>query len=568
MVAKIRIRGGTFTQWQNTNPILEEREISYITGGTNAGKFKVGDGVAHWNDLPFNAARFPEDVLALADQNASSSLPSSGQVQQLFQAIRNYLKYETQARLSADTGLQNNLNSEANTRREEDEDIRNLFYFYRDAINAEMEELRQADTELRQADVSLSEADAAINTEIEELWEAIESLDGGGNSGTDNSAIFEALALKADKNNPTFTGIVKVPSKTTTPVNNGTLVATEAQLYALRGLSVWPTSSVIATTGQSTVTIPTITNRAPQVGDFVQSQYGSIGKIIQVISNTSVKVEVIMLWGREPKRIGVEFTNPGNYNWIVPAGVNAIAVTACGAGGKGGTGNSTRAGGGGGGGACILRQNYDVTAGDVISLTVGNNNAANGGSTVIGNLVTLAGGTSGVTATSSGSGAGGAAGSGAGAGGAGGAGAAVGIGGSTSTMSGSTGASNGATASSGGGSGGAGGTTSAGIKTIVSNNANGGNGFSGASSSIYGNFNIGGNGGSGILGGGGGGGGGRGENSNAGAGGGGGGASLGGGGGGGGGGGNNTNTSGGNATTDVGQGGLGGTGYICIEWWV
>ena len=106
MDARIRVRGGTYNQWYNANPVLLEREISFVMSGQNAGKFKVGDGATQWRALPFTAARFPEDVLQLADQAASSALPNSGDVTQLFQQARNYLKWETAARSAADAALQ------------------------------------------------------------------------------------------------------------------------------------------------------------------------------------------------------------------------------------------------------------------------------------------------------------------------------------------------------------------------------------------------------------------------------------------------------------------------------
>ena len=57
-VAIIRIRRGTFQQWQNANPILMEGELGLISRNSSkdAGKFKAGDGVTRWNDLPYNVA--------------------------------------------------------------------------------------------------------------------------------------------------------------------------------------------------------------------------------------------------------------------------------------------------------------------------------------------------------------------------------------------------------------------------------------------------------------------------------------------------------------------------------
>ena len=80
------------------------------------------------------------------------------------------------------------------------------------------------------------------------------------------------------------------------------------------------------------------------------------------------------------------FTSDGTFT--VPAGVTKILVTAFGAGG-GGVLYS-----GGQGGDRIIKKAYSVTPGTVIPITIGIGGAekADGGSTVIGNLVTLAGG--------------------------------------------------------------------------------------------------------------------------------------------------------------------------------
>lgn len=55
--SKIRPKRGTKTEWETINPILLEGEIGVEypnTGvGTGLGKQKMGDGVRHWNDLPY-----------------------------------------------------------------------------------------------------------------------------------------------------------------------------------------------------------------------------------------------------------------------------------------------------------------------------------------------------------------------------------------------------------------------------------------------------------------------------------------------------------------------------------
>lgn len=84
--------------------------------------------------------------------------------------------------------------------------------------------------------------------------------------------------------------------------------------------------------------------------------------------------------------------------FIVPAGVRAIYVTACGGGGGGGntwlSGNSPGGGGGGGGADAVYFKKLAVTPGTRISITIGKGGGAvsNGGTTSIGNLLSLAGG--------------------------------------------------------------------------------------------------------------------------------------------------------------------------------
>lgn len=89
------------------------------------------------------------------------------------------------------------------------------------------------------------------------------------------------------------------------------------------------------------------------------------------------------------------FTEDGTFT--VPAGVTKIWVTAA-AGGQAG-GNSSKSnstgGDGGAGGDCILKKAFSVAPEQVILITIGKGGTSNlqvGGSTVVGNLITLAGG--------------------------------------------------------------------------------------------------------------------------------------------------------------------------------
>ena len=47
------VRRGSYASWDYSNPILLEGEMGLISSGQDEGKYKVGDGVTHWNDLPY-----------------------------------------------------------------------------------------------------------------------------------------------------------------------------------------------------------------------------------------------------------------------------------------------------------------------------------------------------------------------------------------------------------------------------------------------------------------------------------------------------------------------------------
>lgn len=51
--ATIQHRRDTAAQWDEINPVLAQGEIGYVTSGTNAGNFKIGDGSTVWLSLPF-----------------------------------------------------------------------------------------------------------------------------------------------------------------------------------------------------------------------------------------------------------------------------------------------------------------------------------------------------------------------------------------------------------------------------------------------------------------------------------------------------------------------------------
>ncbi len=54
---KIRVRRGSESEWRAENPVLLEGELAaeYRDNGIPMGnvRFKMGDGVTHWNELPY-----------------------------------------------------------------------------------------------------------------------------------------------------------------------------------------------------------------------------------------------------------------------------------------------------------------------------------------------------------------------------------------------------------------------------------------------------------------------------------------------------------------------------------
>jgi hypothetical protein len=53
LYTRLQQRRGTYSEWYDANPILGAGEISYVTSGTSAGQFKIGDGTTAWRSLAF-----------------------------------------------------------------------------------------------------------------------------------------------------------------------------------------------------------------------------------------------------------------------------------------------------------------------------------------------------------------------------------------------------------------------------------------------------------------------------------------------------------------------------------
>lgn len=51
IIAQMQQRRDTRANWEATNPILLDGELGIVKDDRNL--YKVGDGVSHWNDLPY-----------------------------------------------------------------------------------------------------------------------------------------------------------------------------------------------------------------------------------------------------------------------------------------------------------------------------------------------------------------------------------------------------------------------------------------------------------------------------------------------------------------------------------
>ncbi len=52
LIGDFKFKGAKLAEWQRDNPILQERVMALVTDSTPQ-RAKFGDGVTHWNDLPY-----------------------------------------------------------------------------------------------------------------------------------------------------------------------------------------------------------------------------------------------------------------------------------------------------------------------------------------------------------------------------------------------------------------------------------------------------------------------------------------------------------------------------------
>lgn len=72
MAIQIQLRRGNASQWTTQNPILAQGELAVEL---DTSKFKIGDGIKYWNQLPYvdnqNKLGFLTDVIAVDPDDGS-----------------------------------------------------------------------------------------------------------------------------------------------------------------------------------------------------------------------------------------------------------------------------------------------------------------------------------------------------------------------------------------------------------------------------------------------------------------------------------------------------------------
>lgn len=82
IIAQMQQRRDTRANWESTNPLLLDGELGIVTDDRNL--YKVGDGVSHWNDLPYRG--FDGTIV----QSEGDSINTVMSQKATTEAIRNY----------------------------------------------------------------------------------------------------------------------------------------------------------------------------------------------------------------------------------------------------------------------------------------------------------------------------------------------------------------------------------------------------------------------------------------------------------------------------------------------
>ena len=121
MAIRMQQRRGTSTQWTNANPVLGKGEIGWES---NTNKFKIGDGVNEWADLPYfldedTLGASIDDYIPLTQKGAANGVATldvngkltSSQVPNIDELAQDAVD----AALTAGTGITKTYNDNANT---------------------------------------------------------------------------------------------------------------------------------------------------------------------------------------------------------------------------------------------------------------------------------------------------------------------------------------------------------------------------------------------------------------------------------------------------------------------
>lgn len=195
MATRMQQRRGTAGQWFGANPILNIGEIGYESDNN---KFKIGDGVNHWNDLPYFIDEetlgtsldgyIPDSLLGVA--NGVAQLNSSGKlVSDQIPNIDEISQDLVNTALIAGTGLDKTYDDNAGT------------------ITLDIDSTVATKTY----------ADGAVSTAVAALTKSSVGLANVDNTSDADKPVSTAtqtdLDLKAPLANPTFTGTVSGVTK-------------------------------------------------------------------------------------------------------------------------------------------------------------------------------------------------------------------------------------------------------------------------------------------------------------------------------------------------------------------
>ena len=86
VVSTIKFKRGTEARWTEVNPILENGEPGYVY---DKYKFKIGDGVTRWNDLPYIQGK-----TEVSNFNSSSDFPRYGDSSVIYKAANEKSLYQ------------------------------------------------------------------------------------------------------------------------------------------------------------------------------------------------------------------------------------------------------------------------------------------------------------------------------------------------------------------------------------------------------------------------------------------------------------------------------------------